>query len=286
MIRGRHGLLALGVWLALCSAGHAQEEEKKSEHGWKAEVTGSLSLTQASFSNWAQGGDNSVAWQTSLKPIFTRSEERFSWENKGKFLYGSSRVADLGTRKSADEIRFGTMYTRKLGIHLDPFFSATILTQFTPGYTYANDVKTQVSDFLDPGYFTQSAGVGYNRSDIIKTRLGATVKETVTSDFPIPYADNPDTPEIEKTRIEAGITSTTEVKHRLADNLLLTSELILFSNLKGFNKIDLDWSSQVTAKVAKYVNVTLSVDLLYDHDIIDDLQIKEVLALGLTYSIY
>ncbi len=209
MTRGKYGLLTLGVLLAFCSAGHAQEQAKKSEHGWKVEATGSLSLTQASFSNWAQGGDNSVAWQTTLKPNFTRSEERYSWENKGKFLYGLSRVADLGTRKAADEIRFETVYTRNLGIHLDPFLAATALTQFAPGYTYDDDVRTQVSDLLDPGYFTQSAGVGYNRSDIIKTRLGATIKETVTSDFPIPYADNPDTPEIEKTRIEAGITSTT-----------------------------------------------------------------------------
>ena len=264
----------------------ASQDAPPPAYGWKTEMTGSLSLTQAGFSNWAQGGENALAWQTSVKANFTRTEKKYSWVNKGKFLYGLSKVGDTGTRKSADELKLETVYTRKMNLYLNPFFAATAITQFAPGYTYDANTKTQVSGLLDPGYFTQSAGLGYSRTDEFKTRLGATIKETVTRDFPIPYADDPGTSNVEKTKVEGGITSTTEVKRKLSENMLYTSELVLFSNLKSMSEIDVDWSSQVVAKVAKYVNVTLSVDVLYDKDIVDKWQLKEVLSLGLTYSIF
>jgi hypothetical protein len=41
----------------------------------------------------------------------------------------------------------------------------------------------------------------------------------------------------------------------------------------------------VTAKVHQYVNVTLNVRLLYDADVSAKRQVKQALALGLSYAI-
>jgi len=112
----------------------------------------------------------------------------------------------------------------------------------------------------------------------------ATAKQTVTSDFPVPYADDPDTPDIEKTRIEGGVMSISEFERTFEEDAVLTSRLELFSNLKGFDQIDMKWENLLTLKVTSLINVTLTVDLVYDKDTTDDLQIKEILGVGLSYS--
>ena len=263
----------------------AQEAKEAPQYGWKTKMVFSLSLTQASFSNWAKGGESSLAWQTKINSRFTNDQKAFNWDNKAKFTFGQSKVGDTGTRKVADEIKLETVYTRKLNLYLNPFFSASALTQFTSGYKYSGTNKTKVSRFLDPGYFTQSAGVGYSRTDAFKARLGATAKETYTRSFPS-YADDPDTPTIEKTRIEGGITGVVEINQQVSENIAYTSELNIFSNIKGFNQIDVTWENLFTAKVAKYINVTLAVDLVYDRDTIAEWQFREVLSAGFTYNIF
>ncbi len=255
------------------------------QYGWKTKMVFSLSLTQASFSNWSKGGENSLAWQTKVNSQFTNNQEGYNWDNKAKFSFGQSKVGDTGTRKTADEIKLETVFTLKRNLHLNPFVSATALTQFKAGYNYSGTTKTKVSRFLDPGYFTQSAGVGYSKSDAFKARLGATVKETYTRNFPN-YADDPATPAIEKTRIEGGITGVAELNRKVSENITLASELTVFSNLKAFNEIDVSWENLFTAKVAKYISVNLAIDLVYDRDTINKWQFREVLSAGFTYDIF
>ena len=265
----------------------AQEsEQEKTEYGWQTEVVGTLNLTQASFDNWEQGGENNLAWQVTLNTNFTLDREKYNWVNKGKFSYGLAKVGDAEAKKSDDEIKLETIYIRKLGVHINPFVSATALTQFAAGFDFDDDTKTKVSGFLDPGYFTQSAGISFAPRDEIKTRLGATLKETITNDFPVPYADDPKTSAIEEIKVEGGITSVTEFKKKFEENILFTSELELFSNLQSFDQIDVNWENDFSVKVAKYINVSLNVELFYDRDISKRRQFKQVLALGLTYSFF
>lgn len=261
------------------------QAQNEPEYGWQTKMVFSLSLTQASFSNWAKGGENSLAWQTKLNSRFINNQENYNWDNKAKFTFGQSKVGDTGTRKTADEIKLETVFTLKRNLHINPFVSATAQTQFTSGYDYSGTTKTKVSKFLDPGYFTQSAGIGYSRSDEFKARLGATLKETYTSDFPR-YADDPKTPTIEKTKTEVGLTGVVELNRKVSENIGYTSELTVFSNLKGFNQIDVSWENLFSAKVAKYINVTLAIDLVYDRDTISEWQFREVLSAGFTYDIF
>jgi hypothetical protein len=277
----------LAVLIAASGGLDAQETAKTEQDPtspWTKKLIASVNFTQASFSNWASGGENSLAWQSTIKAELTRTEAGYEFVNKGRFSFGLSRVGNTGTRKSADEIHLESVFTLKRGKYLNPFISASAQTQFASGYDYSGTTKTRISKLLDPGYFTQSAGVGYTPNKTFKTRLGATAKETVTSDFPSPYADDPDTPGIEKTRIEGGVTSTSELEHAIDEDAVFTSRLELFSNLKGFNQIDMKWENLLPLNVTKLISVNLTVDLLYDKDTTDDLQIKEILGVGLSYS--
>lgn len=278
-------LMALGIGFSF-----AQETQPAQpappQYGWKNEIIGNLNLTQASFSNWEQGGENTLAWQTNLTTNCTLDQEKYNWKNTGKFTLGFAKIAGTEARKSSDEISIESLLTRKVSKLLNPFVSATAKTQFLSGFQYPNDTtKVEISKFMDPGYFTQSIGVGYSPNEVVLTRVGFTMKETITSDFPVPFADDPDTPnEIEKTKIEPGISSITDVKQKFAENILLTSRLDIFADFEAFNRIDVLWENDLTFKLTKLVNVNFEFDLLYDRDISKRRQIRQVLSVGFTYT--
>lgn len=282
----RVALIALAFCLMIVFVLSAAAAEEELETGWRNELVLNFNLTQASFDNWAQGGENTLGWQAGLNGKFTHLAASHEWANTVKLAYGMQKVGDEDARKSVDEVKIETVYTYKAGFFVDPYAAATAQTQFANGYVYDDEGKTAISGFLDPGYFTQSVGVVKSFGDILSSRLGASVKETITDKYPVPYADDPETEdEIEDTKVEAGMESVTDLSLALGENLMFTSKLELFSNLEASNQIDVSWDNLLAAKVQEYVTVSLNVKLFYDRDISTKRQIKQSLAIGLTYTL-
>ena len=263
----------------------AQEVKKEAPvYGWKNAVLASLNLTQSNFDNWSAGGENSLSWQLNLNAKFEKDEVDYNWTNLGKLRFGQISVGDQPSKKSVDEIFLGSTYTFKWGWFVDPYISITGLTQFAKGFDYSTDPKTAVSNFMDPGYFTQSIGVGYTPNDMIKTRIGAALRETVTNKYN-QYANDPLTTEVEKVKIEPGVESVTNFLFKMEENLVFISDLRLFSNLIQFKQIVVRWDNVLTAKITNNVNVNFNFQLFYDHIISSKRQIMQSLALGISYSI-
>ncbi len=267
----------------IVSTGFAQEAEKTGGV-WKNELVGNLNFSQITFDNWTKGGENSWAWQLDILGKATRDMEKFVWSNSGKLSFGKTQIGDAESRKSADEIRLESVLSYKMKVHINPFVAVTAVTQFARGYNYTDGGKVEISKFMDPGYFTQSIGFGYNYQDQVKTRLGAALKETITSDHPVPYADDPATSEIEKTKVEYGVESSTELNFVLSENILYNSKLDMFSNVKRFDEIDVNWDNIFSAKVSDYIKVNFNIVLFYDKDLSTKRQLKQSLSVGLSYT--
>ncbi|MEJ2542822.1 MAG: DUF3078 domain-containing protein [Calditrichaceae bacterium] len=275
--------LACFIALLIFSFANGQEtEEKKPEYGWKNEGVAGLNFTQNKFDNWSQGGEDSWSWQLDVNTKFVNDQEKFNWSNSIKISYGKTKVGDSGARKAADEIKLESVYTYKLNHYVNPYAAATGLTQFTDGYDYGQDPKVKISGFLDPGYFTQSAGIGYEPNAHIKSRLGAALKETITKSdtAAIIYADG------EENRVEYGMESVTDISYKFNEILLYTSKLELFSNLNRIDEIDVTWDNLISAKLSKYLTASLNVKLFYDKDISTRRQLKQTLAVGLSYTLF
>jgi len=262
---------------------HAQDAPAK-KYGWLKEAVGSVNLTQTSFDNWAAGGENSFAWQISVNYKFVNDQEKTNWATSGKMAYGNTKQGDADFRTSSDEIKFESVYKYKLGVWVNPYASFNAETQFAKGYDYSVDPRNQISAFMDPGYFRESFGVGYQQGEMVKTRAGLSFKQTLTRDFPDPYANDPDTPETETTRSEVGLESVTDLNYKFAENTKLTSKLELFSAFQGFEEIDVNWDNILTTKINQYFSMNVNVKLLYDHDISAKRQLKQSMAFGITYS--
>ncbi len=275
--------MAVGLLLLVGSTWAQEDEEEAPKYGWKNELVGGVNLSQSSFDNWSQGGEDNLAWQINVNAKFENDQEKTNWINSGKLSFGHVKIGDQGSKKSVDEIRMESVLTYKTGL-LSPYAAATGQTQLTAGYDYSLDPRVQVSDLFDPAYFTQSAGMQYKPSEVIKTRFGAALKETLTRNHNR-YSDDLDTPDtLEKTRVEFGAESVTDLEKKLAENIQLTSKLELFSNLQSAKEIDVRWDTIFSSKISKFIDVNFNVQLFYDSDISKKRQLKQALALGLSYN--
>jgi len=254
--------------------------------GWAHSVVTGLNLTQVSFKDWAQGGENALSYTFWFAASSVQEMEKTHWGNALKLAFGQSRLGDQGLRKTDDEIYFETILIYKFGLYINPYAAGTFRTQFASGYKYdALGDRKEVSKIFDPAYLTQSIGAAYKPVPEATTRLGVAVREVLTSDHADKYADDPATSGVEKTKVEGGIESVTDAEWKFAENMALTTKLALFAPFKTLDEIIVRNDNTVTAKVNEYVNVSFNVQFIHDVTVTRRTQIKEVLALGISYSL-
>ncbi len=255
-------------------------------YGWKHAGVGTLTATQVAFTDWSQGGENALAWGLGLEGKSTLEQPHTNWANSYKFGFGQARLGDQGIRKTDDRIDLESMLTYKMSETLNPYAAATMKTQFAPGYKYSGTgVETQVSQFFDPAFLTQSAGVVYQPGAAFKTRFGLALREVLSSKFG--YADDPETlTEIEHSSVNGGLESVSELTLTLDDQVSFSSKLEMFSAFKKIDQVIVRSDNTLAAKVSKYITVMLNVQLLNERAVSPRTQIKETLAMGLSYSIF
>jgi len=275
----------LVILLALITAVFAQEEAVV-DTTWQKELIGSLSFSESYFDNWAAGGENAIAGQLDLGGKLVYNHEKYTWTNTGKIAFGSSKIADAETKKTIDELKIESLVSYITKMFADPYFAFKAETQLAPGYTYAEDEKNQVSAFMDPGYFTQSLGLKYDPTEYLSIRFGGAVKETFTRNYPEPYADDPDTEEIEDLKVEPGVEAVVGFSKNISETTQITSTVDLFNNLKGIDVTDAKWDTDLTTKITEYINVKLSVKVFYDKDISPKRQLNQALMLGISYTFF
>lgn len=262
-----------------------QDSAKAPVYGWAHTMVGGLTLTQVSYTNWAGGGDNALAYAVGLDGKSVNDQEKTTWSTSLKLAFGQTRLGSQGIRKTEDRIDLESVLAYKFGVYVNPYAAATMKTQFAKGFMYDNvGTETQVSQFFDPAFLTQSIGVGYQVIPEVKTRLGAALREVVTSDFNS-YADDTTTPEVEKVRIDGGLESVTEVSWKMDDNILFTSKLELFAPFRDITTIVIRNDNTIAAKVSKYITVNFNVQIINEKNVTPRTQVKEALAIGLSYTV-
>jgi hypothetical protein len=298
--------LMILVLLACASVAFAQdktpeqiEQEKKFQEqaakagtdttkpfGWTHSLVTGLNLTQISFKDWKAGGENALSYTINVAGTSVDEEERTSWTNNYKLAFGQTRLGSQGLRKTDDEIYFEALLIYKYGLYINPYVAATARSQFAKGYVYDNLGNSEVvSKFFDPGYLTQSIGLAYRPMPEITTRIGVGLRESFASDFAAIYTDDPATAEIEKSRVNGGGESVTDVAWTFAENMRFTSKLELFLPFSDTHLLTVRSDNAISAKVNKYVTTNLTLTLISDPKVSPYTQMKQVLSLGLSYTI-
>lgn len=266
----------------------AQTDQKPPVYGWKNTMVAGLNLNQVSLNNWTQGGENTIAWTVFGNGKFLYEQETYIWSNNLKVMYGQTKLGSKQFEKTDDELFFESILSYNVGWKVNPYAALAARSQLAPGYKMLKDangvdVRTQTSGLFDPGYVMESVGFTYTQGEIITTRLGIAAKETFSADF----AKFGYTGDVTKTsRFQTGIESGTSLKVPLMENMMFVSQLNLFSSFESLDVWDVRWDNAITAKVNSYVSVALNILVVHNIDQTRRTQLKEALALGLSYTIF
>ena len=288
-------LLPLGilVWTAALHAGgqlpsdektttEALKDSSKKAVAWVKKLSGSINLTQTGYSNWAKGGENTIAWSTRVDGDAKRYGPKWSWQFTGILLFGQTKQEGESIRNTLDKIDIDGTISCKTNRYVNPYMSVGVLSQFAKGYDFSKDPPELKSNFWDPAYLTQSLGARV-QFKVVNSNLGLGFKQTIARRF-TQYSDDPETEKVEKLKLETGLTSKTQVDAKFNTVLTLKSKLELFSAFDDLDAVDLNLDMLLTAKLNKYVVVSLNLLLNYDKDVLRKLQFKEITSVGLSYS--
>ncbi len=266
---------------------------------WKKSFKSGLNFNQAAFSsNWTGGGVNSVGFNASINYKANYQNGKNSWDNSIDLLYGFVNNDGQGFRKTLDRIYLDTKYGHQISDKWSLYVSLNMLTQFDVGYKYEKDVNgveqpILISNFMAPGYFTNSWGLEYKPVDFFFVRLSPfSPRMTVVKDSEKYVAVDPDTPYGvalgETTRLEwLAFQLLSEFDKEIAKNLTLKVRYLMFANYETLELKTIDHRLEVllSAKVNKFIDVNLGGIMVYDYDQDSGAQFTQVFSLGFTYSI-
>lgn len=280
-------LLVLFIIIFTISAYSQDIPDSLLKTGWNMTGVVGLNLSQTSFSNWAQGGSNSLAFAayTNLGAIYF--SDPWKWKNRLNMTYGRSKIGNESYRTNENDIYFESVASRDIGWAVDPYFSVTFRSALTKGYDYSVETSgVQIVDFFDPGYLSEALGFTYDQNKIITTRLGVAIQQTFANKF-TNYTDDPETPnEIEKFKFDTGLESVTEVKYGFMQNMVYSSSLRLFTRFNSMDVWDVRWDNLITAKVNDFINVNFAVTVIHEISQTKKTQLREALQLGFSYSLF
>ncbi|MEZ7866171.1 MAG: DUF3078 domain-containing protein [Paludibacteraceae bacterium] len=271
---------------------------------WKKGGFSGLNFSQTSLTNWAAGGQNSLALNGLFNFFAVYKDTLNVWENTLDLGYGFLRQSSYdGIMKTDDRIEFNSKYGRKA---FKNFYYAGLLnfrTQFSPGYNYPNDVD-KISNFMAPGYLLAALGLNYIPNTYFNAFLSPlTGRLTFVLDEALSQKGAFGVAKGEKRKKELGgyvrlAFAKSDFKQGFFQNMSIGTKVDLFSNyLKDPQYVDVNWETLLGMKVNKYITVSLNTQLIYDHDVridynqsgsIDDdsprVQFKEILGIGFMYK--
>jgi hypothetical protein len=270
--------------------------------GWNKSGVFSLNMAQASFTNWAAGGQNSVALNGLVNLGANYIMGKSAWDNALTIGYGKMIQTgnDLGWVKTDDRIDFQSKYGHKA---TEKWYYSGLMsfrTQMDNGYNYP-DTENKISDLLAPAYLLFSLGMDYKPNPQFSMFLSPlTLKNTIVMDDDLSAIGAFGVDIGKKFRPELGAYANISFKKdELVKNVNFLTKLDLFTNyLKNPQNIDISWEALLVMKVNEFISATLNTHLLYDDDILIKIdkdsegdpvmgkrtQFKEVIGVGLTYK--
>ncbi|WP_420577783.1 DUF3078 domain-containing protein [Ekhidna sp.] len=289
--------------LSLSTCLIAQSPNPSDTSYWRNGGVSSLTFSQVSLTNWAAGGQNSVAINSNLGVFANRVKGRGKWENSLDLAYGLIRQGDASFTKSDDLINLVTKYSYSMTKESGKWFFSALMDFRTQFYEGVNEEGVFISDFLAPGYLTVGLGVSYDPSEKLSfTYQPVTGKFTFVRNQELAnqgaYGVDPAvlagdgvtiiTPG-KKSRAEIG--SFFRAKYK---NDIFESRLELFTNyVENFGTIDVNWQNALVMQLTKVLSMNAFTQLIYDKDIEiaddegvvkDRVQFKSVIGVGLTYK--
>ena len=290
--------LLLSVFILFSFTISAQEEA--APDGWTTEGYFQLLFNQSAFNEeWTGGGTSSIAGNLLLDYQEHYRDGDFTWDNRYLATYGLTKLkGDEFLRKTSDRLELSTI----AGLQVQESnwyysFFGNFRTQFTKGYEYSEDpetgrvIRTETTSFLSPAYLQAGPGMMWKKNENLWFNLApATARFIfVSSDFTSDpgYVDGSyyGVEQGETSRFEFGASFSGYAQLEIMENVSIENNLTLYSNyLDEPGNIDIDYLANLNMSINRYLTASLIFQAIYDDNIVEAFQIREVFGAGLNYS--
>lgn len=262
---------------------------------WKSGATFNINVQQVGLTNWAAGGESSIAIGTRIEGFANYEKDQVVWENRAKIGYGIIRNGDASNRfeKTDDVVILSSKYSQKFSEKVLMTSAVNFQTQMDEGFRVEGDQsRTLISNFMSPGYLQASLGLTYREGEVFSSTLSPfTGRFTFVLSDSLSNAGAFGVDPGENIRSEAGISLTGGIKKDLMENVKLQTNFNLFSNYEKFPNTVVNIEAGLNLKVNDYIQSNISSQLIYDDDVIvtrsdgsrgRDVQLKNVINVGFT----
>jgi len=265
---------------------------------WTILGTAALNITQATFTNWSAGGENSFGLGAlfNLKADYKKKQQ--SWKNNLDLAYGFQflgKGSKARYTKTDDKIEYTTSYGYAISKHWDVTLLANFRTQFTNGYNYPND-SVAISKIMAPGYLVVGIGVNYVPAEYFTVYISpAAGRFTFVLDDTLSAQGAFGVEKGKKMKGEFGPYLRAVFNKEVFKNITVNTSLEMFTDyMHKFGNIDVNWNVLLGLKVNKWLSTTINTQLIYDDDVMIKVsggegprtQFKEVIGVGLNYTFH
>lgn len=266
---------------------------------WKNGGSFNLNIQQVGLTNWAAGGNSSLAIGGILEGFTNFEREEVVWENRAKIGYGVIRNGDNTNRfeKTDDQIILTSKYSQKFSQQILMTAAINFRTQMDEGFKLENVAgqtekrRVLISDFMAPGYLQASLGLTYRPADMGLTATLApfTGRFTFVMNDSLSTAGSFGVMAGEKIRSEAGISLIGTYERTIMKNVELKTAYNFFSNYEKFPNTVVNIEAGLNLKVNDFIQSKINSQLIYDDDVKvtrsdgtrgRDIQLKNVITVG------
>ncbi len=264
---------------------------------WNMAADLSLTMNQNAYSdNWAGEERGSISWVFNANFLAEKQlTAKLHNKNTLKLAFGQTHtqmVDELTDEKywakpdkSTDLVDFESMFRFTLGAFVDPFASFRDESQFL-------DESEEETKIFNPNTITETFGIAkvFIKDDTqeLSTRLGAAFKQYFDSNLD----DNTNDGGVEFVAIYTKPFKENMIKYSTNLNLYKPIVYSESESLEGseyeddWKQVRMNWQHDVDISLTSLINLKLYIQLLYNEMVIDEIQFKETLGLGLSYKLF
>jgi len=253
--------------------------------GWNLSLDMGLNLSQSYYNDAWEGSETGTITWTAITNFDVEKQlsTNLLFSNSVKLAFGQTHSQNRETKKwnlpikSTDKIDNEAMIRLTMGWLVDPFVSLRLLSQFYD--------KTPAL-YFNPISLTESFGlarliVGDDKVELT-SRIGVAFKENINR------GDSENT-------LEGGFEWLSWGKFKLSNKIFYEGKLRIFKSLYNskaselpneyWKTPDVDFENTVSVSLGKFLQLTFYLEIIYDRERSETVQIKENVAFGLSYKI-
>jgi hypothetical protein len=267
----------------------SKEVKGLDSNGWKKGGLFLINVNQGHLSNWVGGGEqNTLGINAVLNYAINYKKDKVRWDNYFEVALGMQNATSFNKFRKTDD-RFDI--TSKYGYQIASKLYASALfnfnTQMLEGYAYQATSETKISNLLSPGKVLLSLGFEYRPGNNFSVFVSpVTTRWLLKLDDDFLNQAVFGVPAGSKSYNEIGAYLSARYKKDIAKFATYTTRLDLFSNYKRDpQNIDVLFNNLLVLKYNTWLATSISVDILYDHDILAKTQLKQILGIGLSFKL-